>query len=181
MQRNKAFLELDGEPLVARSLAILRSLFQEVLISSNEPALYEPYQARVIQDQERGKGPLSGLIAGLKSGSFASAFFLACDMPFVRPEPIRYLWRCLEDYDIVVPRGDSGIHPLHAFYQKNCLPLMQENLKAGRYRIFDFYALCRVRYVEEEELEPFGEVTQILANVNTPGEWAEINRRSKPG
>lgn len=175
MRRNKAFLELEGKPLVARSLAILRSLFTEVLISSNEPALYEAYGVPVIPDQEQGKGPLAGLAAGLKAASFASAFFVACDMPFVQAGAIRYLWQWVPGHDVVVPRGYCGPHPLHAFYHKNCLPFIEENLKAGCYKIIDFYPSCRVHYVKEEELQTFGDVPKILSNVNTPGEWAAIS------
>lgn len=174
MGRNKAFLEFGGKPLVERSLAVLSSVFEEVLISSNEPALYQAYGVRVVQDQVSGKGPLAGLAAGLGAARFDAAFFTACDMPFVREELIRYLWRSLPGYEIVVPRAGEVVHPLHAFYRKSCLPAMEENLRAGRYKIIAFYSSCRVRYVLAEELQAFGDAAKMLANVNTPEEWAAL-------
>ncbi|KLU60124.1 molybdenum cofactor guanylyltransferase [Peptococcaceae bacterium CEB3] len=174
MGRNKAFLEFAGKPLIERSLAVLSSVFEEVLISSNEPALYQAYGVRVVQDQVLGRGPLAGLVAGLGAARFDTAFFTACDMPFVQEGLIRYLWRSLPGYDIVVPRAGEGVHPLHAFYTKSCLAAMEENLRAGRHKIIAFYPSCRVRYVPIEELKVFGDAAKILANVNTPEEWAAL-------
>lgn len=177
MKTNKAFLELGGRPLVERSLEVLQATFAEVIISANEPGLYEGYPVRVVADAKLGMGPLAGLAAGLKAASWDIAFFLACDMPFVLPEPIRYLWQWAETYDAVVPLGAFGAHPLHAFYQRRCLTAIGKNLQAGHYRILDFYQECLVKYVKEEELAVFGDVARILSNVNTPDEWQKIKHQ----
>ncbi|MHB1652816.1 MAG: molybdenum cofactor guanylyltransferase [Desulfitobacteriaceae bacterium] len=177
MQRNKALLELDGRPLVAWSLDILQSIFKEVLISSNEPELYKEYNVPVVRDQDLGKGPLAGLQVGLKAASHDTVFFVACDMPFLQSGPIRHLWRWTGVFDVVLPRGAFGPHPLHAYYHRRCLPFIEENLQAERLKIIDFYPQCKVKYVEEEELKRFGDVAKILSNVNTPEEWAVVSRQ----
>lgn len=177
MKTNKAFLELGGRPLVERSLEVLQATFAEVIISANEPGLYETYPVRVVADAELGMGPLAGLAAGLEAASWDISFFLACDMPFVLPGPIRYLWQWAETYDAVVPWGAFGAHPLHAFYQRRCLTAIEKNLQAGRFKILDFYQECLVKYVKEEELAVFGDVGRILSNVNTPDEWQKIKHQ----
>ena len=174
MKKNKAFLELGGKPLVARSLSVLQAVFTEVLISSNKPELYAGYEVPVIPDQIPGRGPLEGLYQGLKVAKYDEVFFVACDMPFLRAELIRFMYSWMPKYDVVVPQLESGLHPLHAFYHRRCLPTIKNNLEADRLKIIDFYPFCSVRYVEETELQHFHNLSQVFCNVNTPEDWAAI-------
>ncbi|WP_088227954.1 molybdenum cofactor guanylyltransferase [Desulfosporosinus sp. FKB] len=174
MKKNKAFLELEGKPLVERTLDVLEDTFSEVLISSNEPELYKDYNFSVIQDEHRDQGPLAGLYQGLKAADNPSVFFVACDMPFLQGELIRFLFRWAPDYDVVVPRFQSVIHPLHAFYHRNCLPEIKKNLEAGRLKITDLFSACSIKYVEETELTSFSGLDDVFCNVNTPQEWLNI-------
>ena len=174
MHKNKAFLEMEGKPLVERSLTVLQAVFAEVLISSNKPELYTPYEVPVILDEILGRGPLEGLYQGLKAATYDDVFFVACDMPFLSAELIRFLSSRISTYDIVIPRLQTGLHPLHAFYHRRCLPAIKNNLEGGCLKIIDFYATCSVRYVEETELQAFSNLSKAVCNVNTPEEWAAI-------
>ncbi|KLU65132.1 molybdenum cofactor guanylyltransferase [Desulfosporosinus acididurans] len=177
MKKNKAFLELEGKPLVERTLEVLNKTFSEVLISSNEPELYKNYNFSVIQDEYRNQGPLAGLYQGLKAAGYPSVFFVACDMPFLQGELIRFLFRWAPEYEVVVPRFRSVIHPLHAFYHRNSLPTIKKNLEAGRLKITDLFSGCSVKYVEENELTNFSGLDDVFCNVNTPEEWSNIFKR----
>lgn len=174
MQKNKAFLELGGQSLVERSLEVLHTVFSEVLVSSNQPELYKSYGVRVIPDLIKDQGPLGGLYSGLRAATHEVSFFVACDMPFVQSDVIGYLAQYVEKFDIVVPKDECGLHPLHAFYRRTCLPFIENNLNAHRLKIIDFYSNCRVSYVEVAELEKFGNVRKILSNINTPEEWVNV-------
>jgi molybdenum cofactor guanylyltransferase len=177
MKRNKAFLEYEGKPLVERSLEILQRVFPEVLISSNEPELYKDYKFPVIQDGTLDRGPLEGLYQGLQKSAFETVFFVACDMPFLQMELIRVLFSWASDYEIVVPRFRSVLHPLHAFYHRSCLQPIQKNLEAGHLKIIDFFPACSVRYVEETDLRSFLKLNDALCNVNTPEDWSKVFKR----
>ena len=174
MHKDKAFLELEGKPLVERSLTVLQAVFAEVLISSNKAELYANYEVPVIRDEILGRGPLEGLCQGLKAATYDDVFFVACDMPFLSEELIRYLSSLISTYDIVIPKLSTGLHPLHAFYHRRCLPAIKDNLEAGRLKIIDFYPSCCVRYVEETELKNFSDLNKAFCNVNTPADWAAI-------
>jgi len=174
MQRNKAFLEFNGQPLIERSLELLDSIFAEVMISSNQPELYAKYGVPIIADLTGGQGPLGGLQACLQASSYQTAFFVACDMPFLQPGLISYLAQWTEDFDIVVPANSKGEHYLHAFYNRRCLPIIEKNLKGNSFKVQSIYADCQVRYVQEAELWQFGNPDKILCNVNTPEEWAKL-------
>lgn len=174
MKKNKAFLELEGSPLIERSLNVLQTVFTEVLISSNKPELFVRYKVPVIQDEILDQGPLEGLYQGLKVAKYDEVFFVACDMPFLEAGLIRFLAKWVPEYDIVVPRLQFGIHPLHAFYHRRCLSKIKEKLEAGCLKVSDFCRSCSVRYVEETELQAFGDLSKIFCNVNTPEDWSAI-------
>ncbi|SPF47983.1 putative molybdenum cofactor guanylyltransferase [Candidatus Desulfosporosinus infrequens] len=174
MKKNKAFLELEGQPLVERSLNVLHAVFAEVLISSNNPELYDKYDVPIIQDESLNRGPLEGLYQGLKAATYDEVFFVACDMPFLEANLIRLLAKWAPEYDIVVPRLQSGTHPLHAFYNRRCLPAIKRSIETGRLKVGDLCQTCSVKYVEETELQAFGDLSRVFCNVNTPNEWSAI-------
>jgi molybdopterin-guanine dinucleotide biosynthesis protein A len=174
MKKNKAFLELEGKPLVERTLTILQAVFTEVLISSNKPELYADYKVPVILDEILERGPLEGLYQGLKAATYDEVFVVACDIPFLRVDLIRFLATWMPEYDVVVPQLKSGLHPLHAYYHRRCLPMMKNNLEAGRLKIIDLYPNWSVRYVDEAELQAFSDLNKVLCNVNTPEDWSAI-------
>lgn len=179
MGRNKAFLEMDGRTLIERSLSILDQTLAQVLISGDE-ALYGAYGFKVVVDRFEEQGPLAGLEAGLGQAEYDWCFFAACDMPFLTAEGICFLYQFTAGYDIVVPESPQGLHPLHAFYHRRCLDIVEQNIKTGRRRLTDIYPSCRVRRVTDEELRQHGLSDRIFTNVNTPEEW-ERSKREQPG
>lgn len=181
MGRNKAFLEFEGKPLIDKNLAILESLFTEVLISSNTPELYSRYPEKVVPDHYTEQGPLGGLQACLQEMRTEVAFFAACDIPLIQPELIRFMASLTEGYDVVLPKTAEGLHPLFAFYKRSCLPQIKNSLQTGRLRIIDFYPYVRVRYVEEEAIAQFGDPQWLLFNVNTPEEWTRFQQNVPKG
>src|SRR5262245_10619683 len=89
--RDKAFLRVNGETVFARTLALLRACFPQVVVVSNAPEKYRGYAVEVTGDELPGLGPLGGVHAALGRVSLPYAFVTACDMPFLRPEPIEFL------------------------------------------------------------------------------------------
>ncbi|AHF06373.1 Molybdopterin-guanine dinucleotide biosynthesis protein A [Desulfitobacterium metallireducens DSM 15288] len=177
MGKNKAFLEFDGKPLIEKNLAILETLFSEVLISSNTPELYKSYQEKVVQDRYSGSGPFGGLHACLEESRTEYAFFVACDIPILDPALIQYMASLTEGYECVVPRTEDGMHPLFSFYNKSCLPKIEDFLKVGHFKVIDLFPFLSVRYVEEKELARFGDPRLLMCNVNTPEEWSGFQNR----
>ena len=80
---NKAFIEIGGERLIDRTMRVYRALFEEIIISTNSPLEYLEFDARIVTDIHRGKGPLGGIHAGLLHATCEHAFVSACDMPYL--------------------------------------------------------------------------------------------------
>lgn len=175
MGRNKAFLPLEGVPLIERSLAVMRAVFQEVLVSSNQPELYQKYGVKVVKDNYLEKGPLGGLEACLREASYDYAFFAACDMPFLHGELIRYMATMLGQEEILVPELEGRLHPLHAFYPKSCLPLLEKNLQTQQLKLAAvIQQYPQVHYLREKDLGNFPDLKRYLSNINTPEEWQAL-------
>jgi molybdopterin-guanine dinucleotide biosynthesis protein A len=109
---NKALLEIDGMTLIQRLTELLESFFFRVIISSNEPELYDFLGNKIIKDIIPGRGPLSGIHSALSFTTTDKNFIISCDMPFISIEMINYLIYNNSDAEIVIPRADGRIQPL---------------------------------------------------------------------
>ena len=65
MGADKAMLDFDGQPLLARTLATLRCVADDVLIVGAQPA-YAGFGATLVADDWPGLGTLGGLATALR-------------------------------------------------------------------------------------------------------------------
>ncbi len=172
--RDKAFLRVDGETVFARTLAVLRRCFGHVLVVSNAPDKYSGYAVEVTRDELVGLGPLGGLHAALGRVPTPYAFVTACDMPFLREEPIRYLVSRLHGQDAIVPCWDGDIEPLHALYASRLRPRIATAAGRGARALRDFLPQIAVDYVPQATMEAVVGAEESFRNVNTPEEAARF-------
>jgi molybdopterin-guanine dinucleotide biosynthesis protein A len=177
--RDKAFLVVDGETVFARTLRVLRSRFDEVLVVSNHPERYAEFSVAVTADELPNVGPLGGLHAGLGHIEAEFAFVTACDMPFLRAEPISFLIDQLlgggTSDDAIVPWWDGDIEPLHAVYAARIQPRIAAAVAGGARSMRDFLPLVRTRYVPQRVMESVGGAEESFRNVNTPEDAARFS------
>jgi len=129
---------------------------------------------RAIADVVPGCGPLGGLHAALTAARDAAVFVVACDMPYVTAALAEYLLSLAGDVDVVVPRTERGYHPLCAVYTRACLEPAAARLAERRLALHELLGAVKTRVVTDEELSRFGAPSRLLANVNTPAEYASL-------
>lgn len=168
---NKAFLKYGDKTFIEHQIARLSKIFDEIILSANDTSVYAHLNLPIVSDVIPGKGPLSGICAGLVRSTSPHAFVIACDMPFIQEKVILYLKEQIDNYDVVVPQTSRGLEPLHAFYSKNCIQPIYHCLNEGRLRIIDFFREVKVRVVDEHEFKGLDISTQSLINLNTPEEY----------
>jgi molybdopterin-guanine dinucleotide biosynthesis protein A len=175
---DKSLLEVEGEPLLARTVQTLAALSEDVIVVANETARYRSLDlaVRFVPDEKRGMGSLMGIYSGLKVARHGHALVVACDMPFLSLPLLRYMVPLSEGSDVVIPRLNGLVEPLHSIYGKSCLPFMAELLDRGRRKITAFFPQVRVRYVEEQELVAFDPSYLSFVNVNTAEDWERVQR-----
>ncbi len=177
MGQNKALLDFGGEPLIERVCGILREDFSEIAVSANDPLTYAFLGIPVIRDIFPDGGSLAGIHAGLSHSRATHCFFVACDMPFVSIELVRYLGQFTEDYDVVIPVSRSGLEPLHSFYSRNCIPYIEEQLNDGNLKIIDLFPHVKVREVFPDEMRAYDPEEFSYFNINTPEKYRQAKKK----
>lgn len=177
MGRDKALVQLGGQPLIAHLLTSLKGLGDEILITTNQPEAYEPFGVRLASDPVPGAGALEGLHTALDAARGDEVLILACDMPFVRRPLLEYMLGRAPEADIVVPYRDGRYEPLHAVYRREaCLPPLRSALDAGEKRMISFFPQVRVLKIEAPEIRRFDPEELGFFNVNTPEELRKAER-----
>jgi molybdopterin-guanine dinucleotide biosynthesis protein A len=176
-RQNKAFIEIEGVPIVQRIQTIFERIFEEILIVTNQEALFRDFNARICTDLLPGRGVLGGLYTGLFYSSYFFSFCVACDMPFLKESLIQYLIQSVDHHDVLVPRTKDGLQPLHAVYSKNCLEPIRNSIEKEKYAIIDFYPLVGVKVIEEEAFSSLDPMRESFINVNTPAELVRVQKR----
>lgn len=182
MGQDKAFLQVGGQPLVQRVLQAVTAVADDVTIVTNSPERYVEYPVNIVRDVYPGTGTLGGIYTGLLVAGHRCALTVACDMPFLNVDLLRYMASLVEQHDVVMPHVGGGqpspeaqatarsrdLHPLHAIYCKRCLEPMERAIGRGDLRAVAFLPEVRVRFVGRPEIERFDPHYRSLFNANTP-------------
>jgi len=174
MGKNKAFLEVNGERIIDRTKTLFLEIFDEVLLVTNSLPDYLDLNLRMVADLYPGKGALGGIYTGLFHASSSHAFVAACDMPFLHKPLIKHLADLSPGFDIVIPKTQDGLQPLHAIYSRKCLPFMEDLIRKDNLKIIDFFHRVKKREVPTEEILPFDPKLTSFLNVNTPEDLTRI-------
>ena len=165
--RDKAFLEIEGKPIVEHLINKFKTLVDEIIVVTNNPEKYSAYPVKLASDEKPGLGPLMGIYCGLKASSAGYNFVAACDMPFVNPGLVRYMIEQKDNYDVMVADVEGKLHPLLGIYSKNCIPVIEELLKQNILNVRSLFPKVKSRFIKKEELEKFDPELLSLVNINT--------------
>ena len=178
--KNKALERIGGRTLIERVVDILVPLTTEVLVVVAQPeqaaAFRLPPSVRVVSDRYPGKGSLGGIFTGLDASAEPWSLVVACDMPFLSRELLRYLIGESSDVDAVVPLLGGQIEPLHALYSEACLTPMERMVRAGDLKIAPLFEAVRVRYVDEGTIDRIDPRHLSFFNINTRADLEEAVR-----
>ncbi|OPX43908.1 putative molybdenum cofactor guanylyltransferase [Ruminiclostridium hungatei] len=167
MGRKKAFINVEGNTIINRILAIFKEVFSEVIIVSNTPEDFSYTGVKVVTDIIPDKGSLGGLYTGLVNMKYERCFVVACDMPYISKSLVKYIID-IPRYDIVVPKIEGLYEPLFACYSRKCANLAKRQVEEGNLRITDIYSYFTVKEIHEDEIRKFDSNMRSLVNINTP-------------
>jgi molybdopterin-guanine dinucleotide biosynthesis protein A len=177
--RDKSALVVEGRPIVERQLAELSAVADDIMIvgagADGARRLQPSEQLRLVADVVPGCGPLGGLHAALTEMRSDRVFVVACDMPYVDGRFAEYLLSLAGDAAVVVPQTDRGYHPLCAVYTRACLEPVAARIAERRLALHGLFADVPTRIVTPAEMSRFGAPSRLLANVNTPDEYAGLD------
>ncbi len=175
MGRPKAWLPFAGELMLPRVVRVLGEAVSPIVVVAAPEQELPPLapQIMVVRDEEKGRGPLEGLAAGLTAlrGQAEAAYVSSCDVPFLKPAFVRRIIDLLGDYAICVPRVGDFHHPLAAVYRLNVLDRVRQLLADNRLRPLFLFEAVPTRVVAAAELANVDPTFQSLRNLNTPEEY----------
>jgi len=170
MGRDKAWLELDGKPLVVRAVDHARRAgAQEVFVSGRAGVEYRGVSCPVLIDLNHGLGPLSGIERGLQVCSSPLLLILAADLPRMTAEFILTLLGRCDEQTGIVPQLNGELEPLAAFYPKRTYALAARMLAQSRRAARSFAEAC----IQEGAASRFAlseTEAALLFNCNTPAD-----------
>ena len=183
MGQNKALMPFLEQPLIERVVQRLKHAADEILINTNQPDLFSFLKLAMFPDLIPGKGALGGLFTALSVAKFPLVAVVACDMPFINPQLLTHERDLLgvDEWDVVLPRSNDGLDPLHAVYRKDaCLPAIRLALDEDRLRMVSWIGDVKVREMGIEELLVIDPDLRSFINVNTPDEFRRAEQLEQP-
>jgi len=169
----KALLDFQGKTLIELMVGLLSKYFAIITVVTDRPELYRHLPVNLIQDiiVNEEKSPLRGIHAGLSASDLPYQFFAACDMPFLNLELIDYMSGFAAEYGAVVPRIGKYYQPLHAFYSRSCLKLIEKQLEMKCFKVTDLYKHLKIKFISTEEIMRFDPAQEAFININTSSDY----------
>ncbi len=175
MGSDKAFLELNGSTLLARTLRLAKAVTKNLSIvgarekfESSERELQVP----VIEDIYREQGPLAGIHAALRGTRTELNLVISVDMPFLESRFLEFLVTQARSCDaiVTVPRANGSFQPLCAVYRPQFREVAQRALDQGNNKIGALFSASEVsvRIIEEDEIRKLAFDPAMFHNLNTP-------------
>lgn len=174
MGSNKALLPYRGGRFVEAIHRLLREIFPEVLLVTNNPEQYEFLPCRKVPDLYQGMGVLAGIHSGLYHSSRPAIFAVACDMPYLMESLIRHMASHADPEGVLIPESPDGLEPLHAVYGRGCLAAIEAALMSGRRRIISFFEHTTVSRMNAEQVACFDPSYDCFININTPRDYYDL-------
>jgi molybdenum cofactor guanylyltransferase len=165
----KAFLQIDGEPLWARQLNTLKGVAGSRIFIAG-PLRDEWRDYEILPDASKNSGPLGGLTSALRVCETPLLLALAVDLPKITRTFLRNL---LSEGSGVVPQLNGRFEPLVAIYPKAALPIAETHLSGREYSMQRFVQECVAKgLVKAKNISPND--ARLFTNLNTPEDMTRL-------
>ena len=176
--KNKALEIIGGKTVIERVIERLRPVSNQLLIVTSSETNHFPGagDAEILTDLYPGYGPLGGIYTGLVKARSRYSLAVACDMPFLNTELLKYMIEQAHGVDVVVPCLDGGmIESLHSIYSSGCLPSVKACLDKKQLSIERCIRPLNVRYVAQTETQAIDPRMLSFFNINYPSDLEKAN------
>jgi len=184
MGRDKAWLELDGRPLLAHVIELLARRCSPIVVSCRPGQVLPELRSGAVwrvDDPTPDAGPLIGLhaaLARLDAAGVGDAYLSGCDAAALSERHVQFMLERLRaepDAIAAVPvEIDGRRHPLAAALDvSELLARASAQLAAGEARLQALFSGPRTVEVAIAELPD----PEVLAACNTPREWDQLLTR----
>ena len=173
MGADKALVPLSGRPMVQWVSERFEPQVEALAISANgDPSRFAFLGLPVLPD-DRCKGPLAGILAGLNWAAPLGATALVsvpCDGPFLPPDLVPRLCLAAEAGQPAMATSGTDLHPTCAIWPVRLIPALTEFLASD--------AVPRIRDFAQAHGAAFAAFPEgSFTNANTPDDLAGLQAR----
>jgi molybdopterin-guanine dinucleotide biosynthesis protein A len=187
MGRDKALLELNGQPLIALAVEKLESICESVHVLSSRPELAQ--FAPLVPDVHPNCGPIGGIEAALLHASTKWSLVIPVDVPFVPGSFLRE-WSAeiiaAPSSRVALFTVDGLTQPALCLLHHDVLPIVQQAIAGGAYKLFPVLenaarelALRIDAPYEHVLMNHIPPDSAWFANVNTPKEFIDAEQHTR--
>ena len=180
LNKDKGHMQFKGTSLIGyvlNNIMSIKGVTRRNVIIVGPKEKYSKYQFTVVEDFYPQKGPLGGIFSGLQYSKTAYNLVIGYDMPFIEPKLVEYMFKQSKGYDLVIPTyGQELYEPLCAIYSKNCLKVMERNLKNDILAVRNIFSFCKIRLIREEEIRMFDPELHYFFNINVQNDFVEAEK-----
>lgn len=163
--QHKALLQWQQRPFIAHIVERLQTQVESVLVSSNRADLFATLKLPVIADPFADqRGPLAGMLAGLRASTTPLVLFTPCDNPRISLQLRARLEAALHSSDAQIAYAvtKTGDHYLYALMDTRLQGSIELFLQAGSSAVRHWYAQHRSIRVEfDDERASFSNINSV--------------------
>ena len=150
MGQDKCDMIFDGETLLNVQIDKLQSIGITDIIASGYRGSNS--KAKVIQDDIM-KGPLSGILLGLRNIENDRAFIISVDVPLVRRTCIKKImdYSFEKDLEMAMIRHNGNREPLMGVYKKNLTTKIEEILNGDNYSVMKLADVSKYEFLDIDD------------------------------
>ena len=168
MGRPKHLLEQDGQTWIERSVNLLNTMAEQVVIAGSGEVPGALATIPRVNDVPGIGGPLAGMLAVFRCYPDVSWLMAACDLPDMDAAALRWLLEQRQPGVLAVMpdlAADGRLEPLLAYYDRQCRPLLEAMTASGQHRLSQLGTKKGVLTPQPPPL-----LRHCWRNVNTPQE-----------
>ncbi|WP_315068039.1 molybdenum cofactor guanylyltransferase [uncultured Clostridium sp.] len=178
---DKQFLRINEVRIMEKLIHELSKEFEDIIIVTNKPEEYKKDGVRIISDEIKEFGPLSGIHVGIKQSKSRYVYFIACDMPNVNLNYIRYMKKVLTNSkaNACIAKREGKFEPFNAFYSVDILPEVEKLITLNRRSIAGLIDIIEPIFIEENVLKKYDYSFDMFINLNSKEDLEVYKEQSK--
>lgn len=168
MGEDKSVMLFQQQKLIEYSLNALVPFCETIFISSNK-LIHKEFPYPQIKDEFQKIGPIGGIHSALKVSKTDYILILPCDSPMVSQDFLRFLISNIEENKqcSIIPKNNHHLEPLFAIYHKSILPIVEQQIENGDYKLNHLIGKIEVKNITIKEVNTF-------ININTPEDFCNF-------
>jgi len=172
--QDKSRLVVEGRPIIVRQVEVLRRIAASVFVVGGAADRFDDVGLTVYPDRIPEVGAIGGIYTALDVAETDRVVVVACDLPFLDAGLLTRLVDRSDGHDGAWVRTARGPEPLLAVYARTARNAVRSAIDAGQLRAGGLDAVLAMAEMTAEELAQFGPPERLLANVNSPDDFARV-------